>query len=170
MSKPRKRREEEGLVEANLLPVLSCMFLMIPALLVAMEVARMVAIHVTPPRFSPEPGAAPPSKEDLALSVHVRTDGFATKIGQASASEIPLEAGGYDYGGLEHWAAQIKAAHPDITRVTISAENDVVMQTLVETMDALRGRDCRLAPAYRGEAVADECLLWHPVVSSSPLT
>jgi biopolymer transport protein ExbD len=171
MSKARTRREEEKPLEANLFPVLSCMFLLIPALLLAMEVATMVAIHVTPPRFSSDPGATSHSKEDLALSVHVRSDGFATKIGTAGAAiEIPLQAGTHDYGGLEHWAAKIKAAHPDITRVTVSAENDVVMQTLVETMDALRGRECRLAPAFRGEMIADECLLWHPVVSSGPLT
>ena len=170
MFKGRKKRDEDEPLEANLYPVLSCMFLLIPALLLAMEVATMVAIHVTPPRFAPDPGAAPPTKEDLALSVHVRSDGFATKIGKAGASEIPLQSGAYDYRELEHWAAQIKAAHPDITKVTISAENEVVMQTLVETMDTLRGRECRLAPAYRGETISDECLLWQPVVSSSPLT
>lgn len=169
MPKPRSRRDEERPVEANLIPVLSCMFLLIPALLLAMEVATMVAIHVSPPRFTPTPGGEPPSTENLELSVHVRADGFATKVGKVAAEEIPLADEGHDYAALEHWAAQLKAAHPDISRVTVSAENDVVLQTLVATMDALRGRECKLAPVHRGEAADADCHLWQAVVSSSPV-
>jgi biopolymer transport protein ExbD len=169
MPKPRTRREEDRPVEANLIPVLSCMFLLIPALLLAMEVATMVAIHVSPPRFTPNPGGDPPLREDLELSVHVRADGFATKVGAVAAEAIPLRAEGHDYAALEHWAAQLKAAHPDVSRVTVSAENDVVLQTLVATMDALRGRDCKLAPVHRGETADDTCHLWQAVVSSSPV-
>ena len=47
----RKKFEEEE-IEANLLPVMNVMFLMIPALLMAMEFAQMASINVSPPKFA----------------------------------------------------------------------------------------------------------------------
>ena len=44
----KKSSMEEGEVEANLLPVMNVMFLLIPALLLAREVARFAAVVVTP--------------------------------------------------------------------------------------------------------------------------
>ncbi len=44
----------------NLLPVMNIMFLMIPALLLAMEIAKMAAIVVSPPKFA----AAPPDQKE----------------------------------------------------------------------------------------------------------
>ena len=52
MARRRKKNAEEGEVEANLIPVMNVMFLLIPALLLAMEVARFAAINVSPPKFA----------------------------------------------------------------------------------------------------------------------
>ena len=48
----KKSDMDDGEVEANLLPVMNVMFLLIPALLLAMEVARFAAVTVTPPKFA----------------------------------------------------------------------------------------------------------------------
>jgi biopolymer transport protein ExbD len=169
MPRPKKRREEPAPIAADLMPVLSCMFLLIPALLLAMEVARMVSIPITAPRFAPSPGAPSEDQHDLRAAVHIRNDGIAVSTQAGDDDEIPLAAGGHDFGALQSWAKRIKAAHPDELAVTISADNDVELHTLIDAMDALRGSECKLAPMVVGEAPAPECLLWRPIVSSSPL-
>ena len=45
-----KKRYQEDEIVADLLPVLNIMFLLIPALLLAMEFASMASINVSPPK------------------------------------------------------------------------------------------------------------------------
>ena len=59
MARKKRSEGEIEVEEANVLPVMNIMFLLIPALLLAMEVASMAAIVVSPPKF-----AAAPPKED----------------------------------------------------------------------------------------------------------
>ena len=42
----------------------------------------------------------------------------------------------------------------------------VHLQTLVETMDTLRGDDCKLAGVRKGEDVPADCLFWRASVES----
>jgi hypothetical protein len=102
----------------------------------------------------------------------VRSDGFLAKVGQRgsaddAATEIPLGASaGHDYAALEQMAQTLKAQYPDEPRVSLTAEGDIPLSTLVETMDALRGRDCSLASAYTEIENPDGCLFWDVVVES----
>ena len=169
MPRARRRKDEDKPIEANLIPVLSCMFLLIPALLLAMEVARMVQIPVSPPKWSSNPTGQTNDDPELKVAVHIREDGFAASTGAGDDLEIPLREGQYDYGALNDWAHRLKAVHPKEWTVTISAENAVQLQVLVEAMDSLRGTDCKLAGAFAGEEVPQACLLWRPVVSATPL-
>ena len=75
----RKKREEDEIV-ANLLPVMNIMFLLIPALLMAMEFASMASINVSPPKFSSQPSEPKPEEEKkekpLNLKVFIMEDGY----------------------------------------------------------------------------------------------
>jgi biopolymer transport protein ExbD len=165
-----KKPHQEGEVEANLLPVMNVMFLLIPALLLAMEVAPFTMVPVQAPKFSEltEPGQKPP-QEPLRLQVIVRQDGFTARYGTTPESEkkidIPLGADGkHDYVALEDRAAEIKARFPDDAMVTITAERTVEYGTLVQSLDALRGRECSLNGALFGETVPPECYFWSVTV------
>ena len=191
MARRRKKNAEEGEVEANLIPVMNVMFLLIPALLLAMEVARFAAINVSPPKFA----AASDQKEEdkkkdekpLNLKVFIMSDGYrVSAAGQQAGAEggksqdsntptIPLAKPGseltdferYDYAALEAKAKEYKQLYSHETVVTISAENDIPLQSIINTMDALRGRDCQLMNAVSGnEEVPPECLFWSPIVEA----
>ena len=78
----------------------------------------------------------------------------------------------YDYAALEAEAKKLKASHENDTAVIISAENHVPMQVLVQTMDALRGTECRLVP-YLDALASDDgaeqpegCYFFHPIVEA----
>ena len=172
MARPaRKDKPKEAEVEANLIPVMSCMFLLIPALLLAMEVARHAAIPVNTPKFCDvvRPQETPTERIEK-FSVRVRGDGFSTAMGSTTPEvDIPLrsnEPNDYDFEALESKAAALASADRGQYTVHLSAEGDVPFDALVETMDALRGRDCSLAKAAAGERVGDGCYFWNVVIES----
>jgi hypothetical protein len=72
----------------------------------------------------------------------------------------------YDYAALEAQAIKYKQLFPHETVATVSAENNIPMQVIVSTMDALRGNQCRLLTALQGEEVPPECLFWQPVIEA----
>jgi biopolymer transport protein ExbD len=102
----RKKREEIKVEEANVLPVMNIMFLLIPALLLAMEVASMAAISVSPPKFSAAPSEKKEEKKkdekQLKLKIFIMEDGFrvsaadqqegaeAGKSADSNSPSIPL--------------------------------------------------------------------------------
>ncbi len=187
----RKRKKmEEGEVEANLIPVMNVMFLLIPALLLAMEVARFAAVNVTPPKFAAQADQKK-EKEDkekpLNLKVFIMDDGYrvsaqgqqegaeAGKAADSNKPTIPLVKPGapiddfdrYDYAKLEAEAASYKSKFDHETVVTISAENSIPMQVLINTMDSLRGSDCKLLAAMQaGEEIPPECYFWQAIVEA----
>ncbi len=169
----RKRKKGDPEVEANLLPVMNVMFLLIPALLLAMEIAPFTAVPVHAPKFSDlAPSAEPPTKEPLRLQVQVRADGFSARYGSSPKSEreveIPLGADGrHDYAALEQRAAELKALFPEDSVVNVSAEGSIDYGTLVQSLDALRGRECSLAGALVGEQEPSDCYFWSVIVQST---
>jgi biopolymer transport protein ExbD len=182
----RKKKLEEATTEADLIPILTVMFLLIPALLLAMEVARFAAIDVSPPKFATAADEKKEKKDEkpLNLKVFIMSDGYrvsasgqqegaeAGKSADSNRPTIPLAKPGaplddferYNYAALEASAKEYNRLFPHETVVTISAENDIPLQVITSTMDALRGTDCRLA--MQGEEVPTECLFFHPIVEA----
>lgn len=152
----------------NLLPVMSVMFLLIPALLLAMEVIDARAINVTSPKFcvaatgDPEP---PPQREPLSFKVRVLEDGFELSYRGADPGrdgpDLPRVEGKLDTAGLESIAAQLKRAYPHEVRVDVTAESTVPYRELVETIDAVRGAECSNPDQDQGG-----CLFPQPIVSA----
>nr|WP_276600484.1 MULTISPECIES: biopolymer transporter ExbD [unclassified Nannocystis] len=167
---PTRKPPEEETVQADLLPVMNVMFLLIPALLLAMEFASMAQISVAVPRTVSTVDSQPknPTQPELGFKVTIGRDGFRTRSGGADAGPgtIPLSSGDYDYAGLAAAARDLKHLFPAESTVTITAEGDVPMDVLVRTIDVLRGDHCRLGKYARGEQPGDECLFWSPVIES----
>ncbi|MBZ5714350.1 biopolymer transporter ExbD [Nannocystis pusilla] len=167
---PTRKPPEEETVQADLLPVMNIMFLLIPALLLAMEFASMAQISVAVPRTVSDVTARPkdPGQPELGFKVAIGRDGFRTRSGGADAGPgtIPLSGGAYDYAALAAAARDLKQLFPTESTVTITAEGDVPMDVLVRTIDVLRGDSCKLGGWARGEQPGDGCLFWTPVIES----
>jgi biopolymer transport protein ExbD len=186
----KRKKEKEADVEPNLIPIMNIMFLMIPALLLAMEVAKLASITVSPPKFAAQSEEKDQKKKDekpLNLKIFIMDDGYrvsasgqqagaeAGKSADSSRPTIPLKKPGaptedydrYDYAALEAKASEYKRLFPHETIVTISAENGIPFQSVVATMDALRGSQCRLLTAVsNNEEVPEDCLFWQPIVEA----
>lgn len=169
------RRRGEDDQDTNLLPVMNIMLLIIPALLLAMEIARMGAIDVRPPHFTDNAvGVDTPPPELLQLKVFIATDGYELRpsknadavhrIALADASLPAADPKRWDLAALESEAARLKALGAYDPVVRINAEGDVPMASLVATMDALRGSDCRLGRLGPDETVPDSCFFYSVVI------
>jgi biopolymer transport protein ExbD len=169
------RRRDEHEQDTNLLPVMNIMLLIIPALLLAMEIARMGAIEVQPPRLADGGSESrPPVAPRPELRVFIGEDGYelspshgsavAHRIELADASRGLGDPARYDLAGLEAEAMRLKALGVYDPQVRLDAEGSVPLQTVVATLDALRGADCQLGGVRRGEAVPDSCLFYSVVV------
>lgn len=157
----------DAVVQADLLPVMNIMFLLIPALLMAMEFASMAQIQVSPPRIGGEPTASnTPDEPRLEYKVMIRSDGFAPRTTTGPLPDIPLRSGELDFEALAAATRSLKSAHPAEVSVTVSAENDVSMDKLVRTLDTLRGDGCKLAGVQKGEQPGAQCLFFAPVIES----
>lgn len=179
----RRRKMDEGEVEANLIPVMNVMFLLIPALLMAMEVAHFTAIAVSPPKYAVSDAEQDPQEEEeekeepLNFKVFITSEGFGLQSGpimEPETSVIALAKAGadvrtdfsaFDYAELEAKARELKRQFPGEKVVTVSAIDDIPMQTLVFTMDALRGSNCKLIQ-QSGSQVDPDCMFWNTVVDA----
>jgi hypothetical protein len=166
------------------------MFLMIPALLLAMEIAKMAAVAVSPPKFAAAPSdqkeEEKPEEKPLKFKVFILADGFrvstaeqqegaeAGKAQDSGGPSIPLAKPGapmddyerYDYIALEAKAKELKAKSKHETVVTISAENSIPMAVLIKTMDAVRGSDCKLLMVKEDEPLPEECMFYQPIIEA----
>ena len=158
----RKKHEEIEVEEANVLPVMNIMFLLIPALLLAMEVASMAAISVSPPKFS----AAPSEKKEqekkdekqLKLKIFIMEDGFrvsaadqqegaeAGKSADSNSPSIPLkrdDAGGSCACGSRSSACWLGARRPRGRDTVIRGSTTSCSVRVVTSRTAPRRGMCR---------------------------
>lgn len=151
---PKRKRATIPPLQVDLIPVLSCMFLLVPALLLAMEAANWASIPVSPPKFT-HGGEATTDKPTPKLSVQVREDGFALSLDRCDGcgGEPEIVANDEAMNELRAAAARIKETYPKIDEVYLDAEGSISLQTLVETMDVLRGDSCSFASGEVGDCL-----------------
>lgn len=148
-----------------MLPVMNIMFLLIPALLLSMEVASLASIAVSPPQFtiSPATDDTDPPEKPTSLRIRVYEDGFGIELkggrdqGDAATAatttttgpSIPLAHPGasmddptrWDYAALTTRVEQLRPMLEEGANLEISAEPQIVMQVLVNTIDAAQDPD-----------------------------
>jgi biopolymer transport protein ExbD len=139
-----RRSKDEPVPDANVLPVMNIMFLLIPALLLSMEVASLAAIAVSPPTFTVDPTTAKtdPPENPTSLKIRIYEDGFGIELkgarDQGDAAK-PATAGPtipLDYDALATRVEQLRPLLEEGANLEISAEPQISMQVLVDTIDA----------------------------------
>jgi biopolymer transport protein ExbD len=166
----RRKATDDDMPEANVLPVMNVMFLLIPALLLAMETASMAAIAVQAPRSSPLPSKNTTTEPDKpSLKVQINSDGIILEASEQRLEPITaiIESDGttkHDFAALEAKASVLKMQYAGDPKVRISAELDVEYADLIAAMDALRGTNCKIGA--RGEEPSADCYFWAPTIDS----
>ena len=151
----RRIREEEETGELNIVPYLDVVVNLVMFMLLSMTgLITLGVLNVSAPKIGGEgaaAGAAVDAGPKLLLTVAIGKAGFFVAgaggvLGPEGAVNdttrpptVPRRADGqYDYAGLSRALAEIKDKFPTETQIILSADQDVVYDTLVQTMDACR--------------------------------
>ena len=150
----RRIRVEEETGELNIVPYLDVVVNLVMFMLLSMTgLVSLGVLNVSAPKIGGEQSAAAAAAENqpkLLLTVAIGRQGFYVagangvlgKDAPADASRpptVPRRAdGGYDFAALTAELQKIKEQFPNETAVILSADPDVVYDTLIQTMDACR--------------------------------
>jgi len=149
----RRVHVEEEVGELNIVPYLDIVVNLVMFMLLSMTgLISLGVLNVSTPKIG---GAAATTAEQaeqpkLLLTVAIGKQGFYIAgaggvLGADAATPdatrpptIPLRDGKYDYAALSEQLHGIKEKFPSETAVILSADMDVVYDTLIQTMDACR--------------------------------
>lgn len=152
----RRVTAEEHTGELNIVPYLDVVVNLVMFMLLSMTgLISLGVLNVSAPKISTEPAAVTEDAPKLLLTVAIGREGFyvagaggvlgedADSAGTARPPTIPMKkdkdgARVYDYAGLNAQLAKIKDQFPGETQVILSADPDVIYDTLIQTMDACR--------------------------------
>ncbi|MGC3996161.1 MAG: biopolymer transporter ExbD [Anaeromyxobacter sp.] len=151
----RRIRDEEHTGELNIVPYLDVVVNLVMFMLLSMTgLISLGVLNVSAPKIGGEAvatqGQVDNNTPKLLLTVAIGKQGFYLAgaggvLGEDAATPdagrpptIPLKAGKYDYAALTEELAKVKEKFPAETQVILSADPDVVYDTLIQTMDACR--------------------------------
>jgi biopolymer transport protein ExbD len=156
----RRIREEEETGELNIVPYLDVVVNLVMFMLLSMTgLITLGVLNVSAPKIGGEGGAATAAAEQgprLLLTVAIGKQGFyiagagGVLGSDANASDltrpptVALRADGkYDYQELSRQLAAIKEKFPSETQVILSADEEIVYDVLIQTMDACREQNVK---------------------------
>lgn len=156
----RRIREVEETGELNIIPYLDVVVNLVMFMLLSMTgLITLGVLNVSAPKIGGEAGAAAAAADagpKLLLTVAIGKQGFYIAgaggvLGpDANASDlsrpptVPVNGDGrYDYLELSRQLAAIKEKFPNETQIILSADGEVVYDTLIQTMDACREQTVR---------------------------
>ncbi len=149
MSK-KKRAEDDGAEQLNLVPIMNLVVCLIPIILFGTVMVKVGVINVNAPKFGPHFGKkveGPP----LNLALGIGDDGFRLKatgvdVPRLLAEEglpftdgfIPRTQGKYDFANLYTALMAIKVAYPGESVMNLSADPGTHFEVIVKTIDSVR--------------------------------
>jgi biopolymer transport protein TolR len=151
----RRIREEEHTGELNIVPYLDVVVNLVMFMLLSMTgLIAFGVLNVSAPKIAEGSAAAAEASDQpkLLLTVAIGREGFYIAgaggvLGQDAATPdatrpptLPKRDGKYDYAALGDALARIKERYPKEQTVILSADPDVLYDTLIQTMDACRDR------------------------------
>jgi biopolymer transport protein ExbD len=151
----RRIREDEETGELNIVPYLDVVVNLVMFMLLSMTgLITLGVLNVSAPKIGGDAGAAGQAAQagpKLLLTVAIGKQGFYVAgaggvLGSdANASDlsrpptVPLKGDGkYDYAALTRQLATIKEKFPDETQVILTADESILYDVLIQTMDACR--------------------------------
>lgn len=152
LSQPRELAPDEEGGELNIVPFLDIIVNILIFVLATVAVTFTTSIETTPPSSGGTGVRQEKDKKALNLSAFVVNDGIALKAsggnvatgcsGIGGGLAVPKRQGEHDYTELTRCVEKLKKSSPDFaeeTQISITANNDVDYQTVVQVMDAVRG-------------------------------
>src|SRR4051812_48697757 len=118
--------------DLNLVPYIDLLTCMVAFLLITAVWSQLARLSVAQKGQGQDDGDTDPKTTRIAVAVH--GDGFNVIVAD-DQKPILKRAGALDYAALADELKRVKDAHPDSKDAQILAEDGVVFDTIVHTMD-----------------------------------
>jgi biopolymer transport protein TolR len=120
-------------VEINLVPFIDLLSCCICFLLISAVWTQVAKIDVKPaPNL---PSDSPPPEEKIKLQVDIVGIGYKLSDGAGSSVDLPKTGDGYPHKELNERLKLFHETYPDITAITVRAEDVVEYKELIKVMD-----------------------------------
>jgi biopolymer transport protein ExbD len=110
------------------------MFLLVTA--VWNQLASIDAVQNTPGATSPDE----PKSNEIELQVLLNAQGFVVSTTAGDSLAIPRVDGALDIAGLCERLDEYRKAYPDKRVINVAADDGIVFESVIATMDAVRSR------------------------------
>jgi biopolymer transport protein TolR len=119
----------------NLVPFIDLLSCCISFLLITAVWTQLARMDVT----QKGPGAAgstdEPPNDQVQLTVFIDKDGYTFNKSTGESTPIPMKGDDYDYGKLADILKDAKGQYPDKEDIAIKADDSVVYNKIIRTMD-----------------------------------
>src|SRR6185295_14178593 len=135
MRRRRRKGQQKGSGELNIMPFMNLMVILLPFLLVTAVFSRTAVLELN----LPGPSTTEQPQADLALEITVRDDRI--EVGDRTTGllvSLTNGADGYDLAGLSDYLVRVKERFPAKVDATVLVEPDVSYDAVVHVMDAVR--------------------------------
>jgi biopolymer transport protein TolR len=122
----------------NLVPFIDLLSCCISFLLITAVWTQLARMDVT----QKGPGAAgsvedQPKEQQVQLTVFIDKDGYTFSKSTGESTPIPMKGEEYDYGKLADVLKDAKGQYPDKEDISIKADDSVVYNKIIRTMDVV---------------------------------
>lgn len=134
-----RKRTRDTEVELNITAFLNLMVVLIPFLLLNAVFAQVSILQLNLPSAEESPPDEE-NKKPLVLEVLIYQDRYEVVDRQTGPLKIIENAadGSHDTDALRSYLREVKEQFPEITSITLLAEQDTEYELLIQTMDASR--------------------------------
>lgn len=139
-----RRKKQRVDTELELVPFIDIMAVLLVFLLMTTVILQTSIIEINLPTAA---GAGEGTeleeekKQQLNLTVIITDQGFIVGGSGAILPPIPKRGGEYDWDGLSGQLDQIKEEFPSQTSVIIAAEQQIMYEDIIKTMDCCLAKD-----------------------------
>jgi biopolymer transport protein ExbD len=142
MARRHHYKRTKGTPELDITTFLNLMVVLIPFLLISAVFSRVTIMELSVPTGA---GGAALNKPNFNIEVIVRGAGFELANGSTVEAAIPKKEEQYDLKKLSEMLIRLKAAYPEKEDATVLLEPGIEYDYLIQTMDAVRGAEVRVA-------------------------
>jgi biopolymer transport protein ExbD len=147
MPKRRFRRRHPA-VELNITAFMNLMVVLVPFLLMTAVFSHITILDLNLP--PPGDDVKQPKKPPYEIRLTIQKNNLLLSDNRAGLiKRVEQKNGQHDYVGLNQILIQVKARFPDLTALTILAEQNTQYDDLIQAMDASRS----YVTQYEGETV-----------------
>ncbi len=123
--------------QINLVPFIDLLSCCISFLLITAVWTQLARMDVTQKSKAPAGAVDEPPTPTVQLTLFIDKDGYTFTKSTGERTEIPLKGEEYDYTKLSETMVQAKKDHPDKEDITIKADDTVIYNKIIKTMDVV---------------------------------